>query len=86
MSDLSELKQACLDLSKVGTDLFDLFDEHGLEGAWNPEVIPVILRLQEAHGTLIDFLSGQVTRRMLALGVSPAEIFRMSQTTPKGNQ
>lgn len=78
MTDLTALKQACLDLSKAGTDLFDAFDEHGFEAAWEGDNVFIIVRLQDSFEVLRSFFSQQATSRMLALGISPEQLAQMN--------
>jgi hypothetical protein len=72
---IGDLKQSCLDLAAAAGDLFDLFDQHGLEAAWEGPL--VVARMEKAHNHITDFLRHQATRRMLALGVSPEALARM---------
>lgn len=74
---VSNLKQSCLDLSGAVMDLFDRFDEHGLEAAWAGDGALVVMRMQKAHEELRSFLARQVTQRMLALGVDAETLARM---------
>ena len=74
---VGNLKQACLDLSAAATDLFDRFDEHGIEAAWEGNGALVVVRMQKAHEELRSFLSRQALQRMTALGISPETLARM---------
>jgi hypothetical protein len=72
---VGDLKQSCLDLAAAAGELFDLFDQHGLEAAWEGPL--VVARMEKAHNHIADFLRRQATQRMLALGVSPEALARM---------
>lgn len=78
MATVSELKQSCLDLSKSALELYDRFEEHGLEAAWEGDGALVVVRMSDAHEVLRQFLLTQSTLRLLALGVSPADLLRRS--------
>lgn len=77
-SAVTDLKQACLDLSNRALELFDRFDEHGLEAAWVRDGVLVVARMEQAHEVVRSFLERQATRRMLALGVTPEQLARIT--------
>lgn len=66
---VGDLKQACLDLSAASIELFDHFEQHGLEAAWEGDGVLVVMRMQKAHEALRSFLERQAVRRMVALGI-----------------
>ena len=76
MADVRDLQQACLDLSKAATDLFDRFAEHGLEAAWVGDGILDVIAMQKAHEVLRSFLARQSASRLMALGVRPTDLLR----------
>ncbi len=66
---VDDLKQACLDLSAAAGELFDRFDEHGIEAAWKGDGALIVIQMQKAHEELRSFLSRQAIQRMVALGL-----------------
>lgn len=76
MTALAELKQACLDLAGAAGELFDRFEEHGYEAAWEGDGVLVVMRMEEAHEKIRGFLAHQSTSRLIALGVNPATLLK----------
>ena len=85
MTDVNDLKQACLDLSKAALTLFDGLEEHGVEAPWQGNVLKgegmeyllAIAEIRNSWFTLSEFFARQSASRLLALGVSPATLMGM---------
>lgn len=74
---VSDLKQACIDLSNTALAMFDAFEKHGLEAAWEDPFL--IKQFMEDHERIRGFIQRQVNQRMLALGVSPERLLKMAK-------
>jgi hypothetical protein len=79
VADVVELKQACIDLANAANELFDRFDEHGYEAAWEGDGALVVLKMQQAHEVLREFLSLQAIRRLRGLGLTFEQIAGMGE-------
>lgn len=76
MSDqVTEMKQACLDLSNAAMEMFDLLDADGMEGPWNDPLVAV--RMRNAFDAIAEPLGAMAVRRLMALGVNPETILGM---------
>ena len=70
------MMQALLDVSKAATDLFDLVEAGGVDAPLdNPFAFVPFMR---CHEQVRAYYSRRNVHRMLALGVSPADLLRMA--------
>jgi hypothetical protein len=74
---MTDVRQLCLDVSKAAMELFDLVDEKGdhapLDDTGNVMILQAMLEpMYEIKG----YYTRLAVQRMLALGVSPANIIK----------
>lgn len=73
-----DMKQACLDLSNAAIALFDLIDADGVQAPLDG--IAGVMKLKavvDAAEEIRSYYERRNIQRLLALGVSPAELLRM---------
>jgi len=76
--EITELKQACIDMSNAALALFDLFDEHGTEALYAGPDALCIVTLQRRFEFVRACLMRQATARVTALGISPEALARQA--------
>ncbi len=75
-----EMKQACLDLSKAATALFDIIEAGGIDSPMEGlDNILILKDLNQASVNIIGYYQRRNIQRMLALGVSPETLLKMAR-------
>lgn len=79
----TELKQACVDLSNLWIGVFDVIDDDGIDGILTK--LDGIMNLKVALDkteAIRAYILQRNMQRMLALGISPAELLKMAERPP----
>lgn len=64
---VNDLKQACLDLAKAAGELFDRFEEHGLQAAFRADGAAVVVELATSFKEVQGFLLQQAEMNLRGL-------------------
>jgi len=80
MSTSLDLKQVCLDLSNAALVLFDVVETEGLNAPLEDCVAMAKLKaVMDTSEEIREYYYRRNIRRMLALGVSPETLLRMTE-------